>query len=228
MPWSKRKPRTASLDAPLLKWSRSDVFTVRDLLNNVAIYGRSGSGKTMYSGRHLGRAIAKNLKSTGLIHAAKPEDRRMWEGIFEEAGRRDDLIVFGPRESLRFNFLDYELRHGGYTRNLTKVITTIGESLRSGDSHSSENADFWEREQEREIYNAVEVVKLATGRVSAPDLQRFISGAATSPEMLATESWRKGFHSQCIAQAFEKEKGAIEQHDFELALDYWLRSYFKT
>jgi hypothetical protein len=219
------KKQLPSLDEPLFQWSPRDVVSVRMLLNSVAVFGRTGSGKTSYSGRQIGRAIVRNKKSGGLIHSAKPEDRRMWEAIFREAVRPDDLLIFGPGEPLRFNFLDYEMRHGGHTRNITKVITTIGESLRASDVKGSENADFWEREQEREIYNAVEVVKLATGRVSAPDLQRFISGAANSPEMIAAETWRSGFHNQCIARAFESDKSPIERHDFELALDYWLNEY---
>lgn len=51
----------------------------------------------------------------------------------------------------------------GHTRNITKCITVIGETLRSSDTSAGENADFWQREQSRMIFNAVEVVKLATG-----------------------------------------------------------------
>jgi hypothetical protein len=226
MSWLKKQPANP-LDRQLFQWSTHDVVTVRSLLNSLAVFGRSGSGKTMYSGRQVGRAIAKNQGSGGLILAAKPEDRRMWEEIFREAGRSRDLLIFGPEENpgLKFNFLDYELRRGGHTRNMTKVITTIGESLRASDVKGSEDGEFWAREQEREIYNAVEIVKLATGRVSAPELQRFVSGAAIDPEMLGSDAWRSGFHNQSIARAFEKEKTPIERHDFELALDYWLNEY---
>ena len=35
------------LDSELLRWSESDPFTVRDLLNGgVCVFGRTGSGKT--------------------------------------------------------------------------------------------------------------------------------------------------------------------------------------
>lgn len=46
------------LDNPLLWWSETDAFTVRDLLNGgVSIIGRAGSGKTSSSGREIGQAI---------------------------------------------------------------------------------------------------------------------------------------------------------------------------
>ena len=227
MTGSKLREQTAdALDAVLLHWTDADPFTVRDLLNGgVAIFGRTGSGKTSSSGKALGRGVVGLGNSGGLILAAKPEDRAMWEGIFTAAGRGNDLLVFSPEHPLRFNFLDYEMRAGGHTRNLTKVITVIGETLRSADTTAGENADFWQREQERMIFNAVEVVKLATGKVSAPELQKFISTAAMSQGVIGTAEWQAGFHNQCLKAAFERRKTATEQHDFDLAKEYWLGEF---
>ncbi len=165
------------------------------------------------------------MKSTGLILAAKPEDLGMWQGVFQRAGRPKDLLVFGPDEPLRFNFLDYVLRSGGHTRDVTRCITTIAETMRSGDTRGGENADFWEREQERMIYNAIEVVKLATGGVSAPDLQRFITTAAHSPAQLSAPEWQGQFHNRCMEKAFNRPKPAVEAHDYQLAADYWLGEF---
>ena len=143
-----------SLASVLLWWGEKDAFTVRDLLNGgVAIFGRTGSGKTSSSGKALANAIVRHPGSGGLILAAKPEDKAMWQSIFAAAGRSDDLLVFSPENPLRFNFLDYEMQAGGHTRNITRCITVIGETLRSSDSVSGENADFWQREQERMIFN---------------------------------------------------------------------------
>ena len=215
-----------SLASVLLWWGENDAFTVRDLLNGgVAIFGRTGSGKTSSSGKALANAVVRHGNSGGLILAAKPEDRAMWEGIFAAAGRSDDLLVFSPEHPLRFNFLDYEMRAGGHTRNITRCITVIGETLRSNDSKGGENADFWEAEQSRMIFNAVEVVKLATGKVGAPELQKFISTAAMNPGVIGTAEWQAGFHNQCLKAAFEKHKSPMQQHDFDLAKDYWLSEF---
>ncbi len=214
------------LDAQLLRWSESDAFTVRDLLNGgVAIFGRTGSGKTSSSGKALANAVVRHRGSGGLILAAKPEDKGMWEAIFADAGRSDDLLVFAPDNPLRFNFLDYEMQAGGHTRNITKCITVIGETLRSSDTTAGENADFWQREQERLIFNAVEIVKLATGKVGAPELQKFISTAAMNPGVIGTAEWQAGFHNQCLKAAFEKHKTPTEQHDFDLAKEYFLGEF---
>lgn len=215
------------LDRMLLRWGQKDAFSVRDLLNGgVAIFGRTGSGKTSSSGKALGNAIVRLPGSGGLILAAKPgEDREMWERIFAAAGRRDDLFIFSPDSPLRFNFLDYEMQRGGHTRAITKCITVIGETLRSSDTDNRESADFWQKEQERMIYNAVEVVKLATGRITAPDLQRFITGAAMMPQQFTSEEWLGGFHNQCLKTAWEKQKSSLEAHDYELAKEYWLNEF---
>ncbi len=215
-----------ALDAVLLNWNESDAFTVRDLLNGgVAIFGRTGSGKTSSSGKALANAVVRYAGSGGLILAAKPEDKGMWQSIFDAAGRSADLLVFSPDSPLRFNFLDYEMQAGGHTRNITKCITVIGETLRASDTAGGENADFWQREQERMIFNAVEIVKQATGKVGAPELQKFISTAAMNPQQIASADWQAGFHNQCLKAAFEKDKSPTAQHDFDLAKEFWLGEF---
>ncbi len=214
------------LDRTLLHWSAKDRFTFRDLLNGgICITGRSGSGKTSSSGTEIALAILMSMKSGGLILAAKPEDRHMWQAMFDKAGRGDDLLVFGPDTPLRFNFLAYVLAMGGQTRDVTRCITVIGETLRAADTKGGESADFWEREQERMIYNAVETVKQAEGSVSAPMIQKFINSAPTSLEQIASPQWQAGYCNQCLAKAFAKPKSAIESHDYQLATDYWLSEF---
>lgn len=208
---------------PLLNLSRHDVMTAGDLLNGgVSVFGQSGSGKSSGSGKALAEAIVAMPHSGGLILAAKPEDRGFWLKVFADAKRSDDLLIFGTDEPLRFNFLDYEAKAGGHARNITRTIMVIGETLRSADNKGSgEDGDFWEKQQERMLYNAVVVVKLATGRVSAPDLQKFITTAAQTPQQLVSEEWQAGFHNATLKSAFEREKSAIDAHDFQLAMDYW-------
>jgi hypothetical protein len=212
-----------TLDAVLFLWTAGNPFTVRDLLNGgVSIIGRAGSGKTSSSGRILGNAVVRSRNSGGLILCSKPEDAAMWRETFARHRRKDDLIVFSPSQPARFNFLDYVIKSGGHTRDVTKCITTIGETLRSSDTKGGEDADFWQREQERMIYNAVEAVRLANGKVTAPDLQRFISGAALNPQIIATAEWQAGFHNQTLKAAFEAKKSPAEESDLALSLDYWL------
>lgn len=221
----KPKPAGGLLSQVLFWWSPRDPLTVRDLLRSIAIFGASGSGKTSGSGYQLARAIvmAAGLRIGGLILASKPEDREFWERIFRMAGRRNDLLVFGPDSPLRFNYLNFVQRSGGDTRDITQTITVIGETLEQSNGHQSEQ--FWAKQNERMIYNAVEIVRRATGTATAPDLQRFINGAAQVPSALATPEWQAGFHNQCLQVAFGKLSTSIQRHDYALAADFWLKEY---
>lgn len=221
-----RLRNTSPLDVELLHWARGELFSVRDLLSGgVLVIGRAGSGKTSSSGALLGRAIIGHPNSCGLICAAKPEDVTMWQAIFARAGRSEDLLIFNTEGELRFNFLDEVVRYGGGTREVTRCLTTIAESLGAGSPGGNEDGDFWAREQERMLYNAVEVFKLAQVKIAAPELQRFIVTAAVDPAKLNDPQWKDQFHSRCLEAAHGAPKSALEAHDWQLAADYWLSEF---
>lgn len=210
------------LATPLIHLTAHDPFTVRDLLNGgVCIMGRSGSGKTSSSGMCFARELIHHPRSGGLILAAKPEDPAMWKRWFAEAGRSEDLLIFAPDAPLRFNFLDHVLQSGGSTREVTRTLMVIGETLRGSDTRGGENADFWEGEQTRMIYNAVEILRKADGKLTPWNLQRFIADAAANPAQIHDPAWQDGVHFQAMWRAFNAPKAAIEQHDHDLARLYW-------
>ena len=212
-----------SLDAPLLWWSKHDCLSLRGLLNGgVLISGRSGSGKTSSSGAALARAIVGHRSSGGSILAATGVCQGMWRDIFRKAGRPDDLLVFGPDHPLRFNFLDYVSTHEKHTRNITRFIMTLGESLRTNAGGGGDDGSYWESQFERMIYNAVEIVRQGTGRVTAPTLQQFILGYAPAPEFLSSDEFRKSFHCQVLSACYTGQKTTIEKHDREQAEAYWV------
>jgi hypothetical protein len=151
----------------------------------------------------------------------------MWQTIFAGCSRSNDLIVFGSlKNKWRFDFLGYVCRDGGSTRDVTRCIRTIGETLHASDSKAQgEDGAFWEQQQDRLIYNGVDVVKLVTGKVTAPDLQKFITTAAYNPQQISSEEWQAGFHNQCLKAAFARRKNRIQSHDYQLAVDYWLAEF---
>jgi hypothetical protein len=221
--WHLSKSGRDGMATVLLWWSQRDPFTVRDLLNGgVLIVGRSGSGKTSSSGKVLARGILKLPRSGGLILSATPSDREMWEQLFRECGREGDMRVFGPQESLRCNALDYIMRTGGSPRDITKFLTVIGETLKASDQKGGENAEFFEKQEGRQIYHSVVIVTLAEGQVSAAVLQKFIATAAQSPEQLKEEAWANGFHAQMLRKAHEAKKTKIEEQDYRQACEYFL------
>jgi hypothetical protein len=208
-------------------FSPRDPLRIFDLLRSIIILGASGSGKTSGSGYQLARAIVgMGRKISCIIFASKPEDREFWQRIFQKAGRLRDLLIFSPQSQLRCNFLDFLLRFGGGTRDITQAIMVIGETLQQGSGGGGrESEPFWRREKGRMLYNGIEIVVRATGRVTAPDLQRFINGAAQSPAALSTPEWQSGFHSKCLEAAFGNARDSIQRHDYTLAAEYWLKEY---
>ncbi|QEL18775.1 type IV secretory system conjugative DNA transfer family protein [Limnoglobus roseus] len=217
--------RTAGgiLDRVLIWWSDKDPLTVRDLLNGgIAIFGRTGSGKTSSSGKCLARGIVGLPGTGGLILAAKPEDIDDWKAIFAEAGRSRDLLVFGGTD-LRCNFLDYIRQMGWDAREMAKMLMVIGEGLNSNDSKGGEDSDFWEKQQFRMIYFACLTVQLAYGKVSATNLQKFVSGAARTAAQVGDAAWSKTFHPETIRLALNNVKTQRDKHDLEQATEYNLR-----
>jgi hypothetical protein len=218
------------LDMTLLKWSPDDAFRVRDLVaGGVLILGRAGSGKTSGSGRALMRSIVGLRHSDGrpvmggLINAAKPEEADEVRALFASVGRSDDLYVVNADAELRLDFIDYAMRMGGDTREITNTITTIGEALRGGDNKGrGEDGDMWEQQNERMIYCAVEIVKHGLGRVTASDLQSFIANCCYEPRQLHSKEWKAGFHYQTLQAAFNATKSEVEAQDVRIAAQYWL------
>ncbi|MBX9655577.1 type IV secretory system conjugative DNA transfer family protein [bacterium] len=211
------------LDRPLLWWTRRDAFRVRDLLNGgLLILGITGSGKSSSSGKKIARAIVADRNSYGLVLAAKPEDLPMWQEIFRKTGQSKRLLVFdGAKSRLRLNFLEEAARHGD-AREITKVITTIGETLASGDrGRGGENAAFFLAQQERAIHHAVELLLAAHGKVTSNDLQQFIATAATSRQQISQEDWRTQFHNKCIQAAHAARLSPRKRHDIQQATDFW-------
>jgi hypothetical protein len=225
--WTRDSQSPDDLDTVLLNWTSRDPYTVRDLINGgVAVLGRTGSGKSSSSGRLLAESVIRFPRSGGLILAAKPDDRAFWESLFARAGRSDDLRVFSPGGSLRFNFMNYAQKLSNEPRNIVHCLQTLAESLRGFDNRpGGDQEKFWKQQDERLLYSAVVIVKLARGGVNAPDLQKFIAEAASSPEQITSPQWIAGTHSQWLEAAHQAPKSEVEAHDFELAVEFWLGQF---
>jgi len=222
------RTKRVSIDRALWWWTHNDPVRVRDLLNGgILILGMTGSGKSSSSGKQIARALVRDRQSFGLILAAKPEDLPMWTDIFRKTGQSKRLLVFdGAKSRLRMNFLEEAARYGGDTREITKCITTIGETLASGDrGRGGENAAFFLAQQERLIHFASEVLRAGVGKVTSSELHRFITSAALTREELSSERWRGDFHNKCIQAAHKQTQSARGRHDLMQAIDYFLGEY---
>jgi len=223
----RRFKRGRDLDRTLLRWTKRDRFTMRDLLNGgLLTLGITGSGKSSSSSKQLARALVRDRNTFGCILCPKPEDLGFWQEVFWRAGQSHRLLVFDAGSSkLRMNILEQTSRNGD-TRDVTRVIMVGRDALRNGEhSRGTENAAFFELQEEMLVHHAVVILKAATDAVSAHALQRFIHTAARLPSDLAEAPWRQEFHNQCVQAAAIKRKSPQEAHDVEQALDYWLRVF---
>jgi IS5 family transposase len=80
-----------NLDFPLFQWSPLDVFTLRNAVESVAIFGELGAAKTTGSAAWILLKYLQILMG-GLVCCVKPGDRELIEGYAKLTGRSDSLI----------------------------------------------------------------------------------------------------------------------------------------
>jgi hypothetical protein len=213
------------LDKPLLNWTPQDPFRIRDLLRSFCVQGASGSGKSSGVALQLARALLADKRIALHIVGSKPEDREWWQLRFAEAGRANELRIVAPESGMHYNMLDAELKAGADDREIASILMTSGETLRRAEATAGgggENDQFFRDQSERMLEMAVKPLRLATGTIRATDLQRFISGAAMSPEQLGEPAWKQGFHWKTLEAALSAPKSEIDKVDMEQCADYWL------
>lgn len=222
------RPLRWELSDELLRWSRDDAWTLRDAVEGTLIFGATGSGKSSGSGR----TIALSMLSAGfggLVLTAKPDERALWESYCRETNRYGDLIVVGADASRRFNFLNHELNRtgsgAGLTENIVNLFSNVME-IRERNAASGggrEDGTFWKQGALKCMRNAVDLVSLATGTVSVPDLVRVVLSALLSPAQIRDKEWQQGsFCFLCLKEADKRDKSLREQHDFGIVCDYYM------
>ena len=174
----------------LLSLSPSDHFTLRNAFEGIAVFGAIGAGKTSGSGRAFAEAYL-NVGMGGLVLCAKKDERETWEEYADEAGRGHDLLIMSATSGLRFNFLDYEAKHGatvgpGLTENIVRLFSTIIEATRmqKGQGKGDDNP-FWQDTLKQLIRNAVTVLTLAEQPVTLSSIRNLIEAAPREPHLSA-------------------------------------------
>lgn len=161
-----------NLDTPIIELngtkSGKAVWTARNAVEGVQIFGGIGSGKTSGSGRML---ALKYLHAGwgGLVLTVKPDEKKLWQDYCEATGRTADLIVVEPGSGWYFDFLDYEGKDGSaYTENIVQVLKTVMQASKEKAGRSDE--DFWETALDMLLTNTIDLCRLAYGKVSIQDL----------------------------------------------------------
>jgi hypothetical protein len=153
----------------------------------------------------------------------------LWRNYAASAGRSDDLIEFGPQRPWRFDPLAFELSRAGvgagHTENLVQLFSALldlGEQG-SGGGGGKEGEQYWRKAVLQLLRNLVDLLVLATGTISVPDLYRLAVSTASSMEQVRSPEWRsRSFCFRCLSEADKRQHSASRKRDFELVADYFL------
>ena len=228
--WPFRKHYCSNLSAPLLKFSKSDNFRLSDALEGCLVLGATGSGKSTGPGKALAYAYL-SAGMGGVVFTAKSDERKVWEGYCRATGRLKDFYVFSTRGPLRFNFLDYELKRRGPGAGLTEnIVHLFCEMLEVAERQSGQagRADegYFRRANRQLLRNVIDLLVMAKGRVSVPELYQAVISAPTSLVQRNSADWKKtSFCYQCLREGDARPKSASRANDFSIVADYFFVEY---
>lgn len=211
------------LDAPLIRLSRNDDWTIRDAVAGTHVFGGNGAGKSTGSGQTIAKAFLR-AGFGGLVLCAKPDERENWERYAKACGRSKHLIIVSPDSPWRFNFIQYELRRPGdpaaRVENLLSTLMNILEQ--TGRERSSGEDSFWQQAAELLLRNALMILAAAQANFSLFDLQKLIDTAPLSETQANGRDWQQTECARYLNAARASYEAAGRQHDFAVLQNYWL------
>lgn len=226
----KPKPKRQQWDlaTPLLSFSRHDHWTIGDACQGTQVFGSTGSGKSTGTMAALCEAFL-TAGFGGLFLTVKPDDRQTYEAYCRKTGRLDDLIVFGIDQPWRYNPIDAELQlrdvGAGLTENIVALLCTLLEvcERNSGQGDGREDSGYWKRTNRQLMRNTIDLLAMATGRLSIENLYQVVVSAAGSLEQVRSPEWRKSsFCFQCLEQADNPMNNQRKAHDLAVVADFFL------
>lgn len=212
----------------LVRLSKRDPFTLADAWEGVLVTGATGSGKSTGSGQTLALSyLAAGMG--GLVLTAKKDERATWEAYCRRTGRLQDLRVFSPGGRFRFNFLDYELNRpgdgAGHTENLVQLFAQVLQIAERGGASGGgrEDEGYWRRACNQLLRNAIDLLVMAKGSLSVPELYQVVVSAPTSREQSKSPDWRQSsFCFRCLVDADRNSKSGRQTQDFAIVADFFL------
>lgn len=233
--------QVTNLDHSLITFSDhpDDIWTVRDAVRGVQIFGGIGSGKSSGSGKSIANAFLKSGFG-GLVLCAKPDEKKNWERYAKQTHREDDLIIFNEESNYEFNPLEYEMsREGkgaGEVFNLTNLFMEIYKmgNRFGGGGNSGESERYWDNALRRCINRMIQLLGLAEEEISIHNMRKLLSSSPLSHEVegLAEMSekdiseWSNNNYCMgCIISAGNNLESAEQEEEYTLITDYFLREF---
>lgn len=216
----------SDLDAPLIRLSRNDAWTIGDAVAGTHIFGGNGSGKSTGSGATIAKSFLR-AGLGGLVLCAKPDEKDAWIRYAEACGRSKHLIIVSPDSPWRFNFIQYELgRPGDFTTRVQNLFSTLMNILeQTGRERGGGDDSFWQQAAELLLRNALMILAAAQDHFSLYDLQRLIDTAPTSETQAAGSDWQQTDCARYLDAARASYQAAGRQADFVVIENYWKVQY---
>lgn len=160
----------------------------------------------------------------GYVTAAKPEVIPQWSGYGQQHGRAKSIILLDENEG--FNFLEYEMsRHGmdGIGTVVECMMRVVDASRRASGTASQRGGEvFWEDSTRNTLRYASPPIYAATGTLTIPDIQRFVTTAPTSPEQAASREWQQSsFMFEMLKRAAEQPKVRLTETALRNVVNFW-------
>lgn len=240
--WQRRErpPSTAigppakwPLSTPLFRVSNRDVITIGDALENFWIYGGTGAGKTTTSSYLITSQMIK-LGFSGLVLPVKSNEKERFIRLMTEAGRLDDLIIFGDEgpNAHRFNFFNYMVERfgqfGGCTENILNVLEEFQEVISRASSIKQGRGDetFWILTRRELARNVIDLLILATGKLSAQHIVEVVRDAPRSLDQVGDADWQnRSILPTLVKMARQNVGDGPLAHDLQLVEDYFRLSF---
>jgi hypothetical protein len=215
------------LDAPLLRLSSEDVYTLRDACAGVHVFGGIGSGKTSGSGKMLAGAYLR-AGLGGYVTAAKFDEIPLWQRYVQQHGRSNSLILFDENEG--FNFLDYEMaRHGlDGIGTVTECLMRVIEAARRASATASQRGGevFWEDSARNALRYTLPPLYSANGSLTIPDIIRFISTAPTNLKEPTDPVWQtRSFMYTIMDRAARRPKVRMSNAALQNTIAFWAEQW---
>ncbi len=209
---------------PLLQFGDGHVWTLSDAYMGVQVLGGTGSGKTSSSGASMALSFLQQGFG-GLVLSAKPDERDLWERYCAQAGRK--MVIFGPERGYRFNPLAYEIARGGrgagITGNVADTFMSISETTQG--KGGGTNEDYFRSAMRQLLCRSIDVVSMATGSISLPNILDAIMSAPQSRVEAESQEWKdRSFLAECLREA-ETKRTKENAADLDHTRRFWLQEF---
>lgn len=220
-------PYVKNMSTPMLALSQSDGWTGVDATAHTHFFGRSGGGKTT-SGKYLAGAFLR-AGWGAYISVVKPEDIPLWVRYAKAHARTRSLVLFdGEKET--FNFLHYLIQVHGMQGigTVTECLMRVIEAAKrvSGGASGRGGDEFWSDAARMVLRYSIPPLFAAMGKLSIPDIIRFISSAPTSVKEPRDRAWQeRSFMYKVMDAACSQPRVPMPRAAMHDTIAYWSEQF---